>query len=89
MYYIQQYVHTCISVFLQHSCLQCSHDYDLVTFKPTKLKSKSSVYGNGIKIQIQIYFAFYRSIVRKPVGCRISHVTYNKCGINYQFEVLF
>jgi hypothetical protein len=35
------------------------------------------------KFQISVLFCIYKSIVEKPVGYRISHTSYNKCGINY------
>jgi hypothetical protein len=34
-------------------------------------------------------FAFYESTLGKPDGYKTSHTSYNKCGINYQFQVLF
>jgi hypothetical protein len=37
----------------------------------------------------QIYFSFYKSTVGKHVGYKVSHTSYKKCGINYQFQVFF
>jgi hypothetical protein len=48
----------------------------------------TSTYAKLINFKFKTYFAFYKSIVGKPVGYRISRTFYNKYGINYRFKIL-